>query len=223
MSAFRLGAPLADADPAVLSALRGSSTATLGHLTDFGFLRGLSPVTPVRTFAGPALTVQIPHADSTAVHEALRHVTPGVVLVIDQSGDDDRSSFGGTLAGIAHDAGAVAAVSSGRNNDVDEIADLGFPVFSRGATALTTRILGLEGRINHPVSVGGVAVLPGDIVFGDSDGVCVLPRREAPEMVRRMRALDADPTILSLRRSVRDGTPLGDLTGASAAFRGAGS
>ncbi|QMU98620.1 RraA family protein [Microbacterium esteraromaticum] len=207
----------------MIARLLSSSTATLGHLTDFGFVRGLVPIGASPAFAGPALTVQIPHADSTAVHEALRHIRPGDVLVIDQSGDDDRSSFGGTLAGIALDAGAIAAVSNGRTNDVDEIIDLGFPVFSRGPGSLTTRILGLEGRINVPVAVGGVVVMPGDIVFGDSDGLCVIPRAEAEEIVRRITELDADPVILSLRESVRNGTPLGALTGASALFRGGGA
>lgn len=202
----------------VLEALIASSTATLGHLTDFGFVRGLSPVGPVRTFAGPALTVRIPHADSTAVHHALSLVHPGDVIVIDQSGDDERSSFGGTLAAIASDAGAVAAVSTGRTNDVDEICTLGFPVFSRGATSLTTRILGLEGQINVPVAVGGVVVMPGDVVFGDADGVCVLPRADASRLSAMIAQLDADPVVQSLRDTVAGGRPLGRITGAAGYF-----
>ncbi|WZH35179.1 MAG: RraA family protein [Microbacterium enclense] len=202
----------------VLAALRASSTATLGHLTDFGFVRGLTPVGPVVPFAGPALTVRIPHVDSSAVHHALALVQPGDVVVIDQSGDDDRSSFGGTLAAIAADAGVIAAVCNGRTNDVAEILALGFPVFSRGATSMTTRILGLEGQINVPVAIGGVAVLPGDIVFGDGDGVCVLPRADAADVSEQMTRLDADPVVQSLRETVAAGTPLGRVTGAAASF-----
>ncbi|WP_301113504.1 RraA family protein [Microbacterium sp.] len=205
-------------DDDVLRALVASSTATLGHLTDFGFVRGLSPVGPVHTFAGPALTVRIPHADSTAVHHALSLVRPGDVIVIDQSGDDDRSSFGGTLAAIASDAGAVAAVATGRTNDVHEIRALGFPVFSRGATPLTTRILGLEGQINVPVAVGGVVVTPGDVIFGDGDGVCVLPRADAARLSAMVARLDADPVVQSLRDTVAQGTPLGTITGAAGYF-----
>jgi regulator of RNase E activity RraA len=202
----------------VLAALRASSTATLGHLTDFGFVRGLTPVGPVAPFAGPALTVRIPHVDSSAVHHALALVQPGDVVVIDQSGDDERSSFGGTLAAIAADAGAIAAMSNGRTNDVAEILALDFPVFSRGATPMTTRILGLEGQINVPVAIGGVAVLPGDIVFGDADGVCILPRADAAALSEQMTRLDADPVVQSLRETVAAGTPLGHVTGAAASF-----
>ncbi|NEK69686.1 MAG: RraA family protein [Xanthomonas perforans] len=202
----------------VLRALLESSTATLGHLTDFGFLRGLSPVGPVGRFAGPALTIRIPHVDSAAVHHALSLVQPGDVIVIDQSGDDQRSSFGGTLAAIAADAGAVAAVSNGRTNDVEEIRALAFPVFSKGPTPMTTRILGLEGQINVPVAIGGAAVLPGDIVFGDSDGVCIIPRCDAEAISDEMARLDADPAIKSLRETVAAGTPLAHVTGAAASF-----
>lgn len=216
---FRTGAMAPRLDEQLVDRLRASSTATLGHLTDLGFVRGLTAIAPIRSsFVGSALTVRIPHADSTAVHHALGLAQPGDVLVIDQSGDDGRSSFGGTLAGIAADAGVVAAISNGRTNDVDEIAELGFPLFSRGATPLTTRLHGFEGRINDPVSVGGVAVLPGDVVFGDADGVCVIPRTDAQRILQTLEELDADPVILGLRDAVRAGTPLGSITGASALY-----
>ena len=180
MTRFRIGRAPERPAGAVLERFLASSPATLGHITDFGFMRGLGPVGSAPTFAGPALTVRIPHADSSAVQQAMSLVRPGDVIVIDQSGDDHRSSFGGTLAAVAARAGAVAAVSNGRTNDTKEIVDLELPVFSRGATALTTRVHGFEGEINVPVAVGGVAVLPGDIVFGDEDGVCVVPAADAP-------------------------------------------
>jgi len=204
----------------ILARLLTSSPATLGHLTDFGFIRGLVPVSTIRPFAGSALTIRIPHADSTAVHHAMSLVRAGDVVVIDQSGDDSRSSFGGTLAAIALDAGAVAAISNGRTNDVREIDEIGFPVFSRGATPLTTRIHGFEGRIIGPVSIGGVVVLAGDIVFGDEDGVCVIPAADASAVSERLVEMENDPVTRSLRSTVRGGTPLGEITGAAKYFGG---
>lgn len=220
MSRFRIGEMPRTVNRSVLDRLKASSTATLGHLTDFGFVRGVVPLSAVPVFAGPALTIRIPHVDSSAVHHALSLVQAGDVIVIDQSGDDDRSSFGGTLAAIASDAGAIAAISNGRTNDIAEINALGFPLYSRGATPLTTRILGLEGQINVPVAVGGVAVLPGDVVFGDGDGVCVLPRLEAESISRDMARLDADPLVQTLRETVAAGTPLGKLTRSDVYFGG---
>lgn len=217
---FRAAPQKPPLDDLLRKALCNSSTATLGHLTDFGFIRGLTPVSHFEPFAGAALTVRIPHADSTAVHHALSIARPGDVIVIDQSGDDYRSSFGGTLAAIAADAGVAAVVSNGRTNDAHEIAELGFPVFSRGLTGLTTRLHGFEGRINEPVSVGGVPVLAGDIVFGDQDGVCVIPINDAPRILDEIQRLDSDPNILGLRQAVRAGASLGSLTGATALFEG---
>lgn len=215
---FKIGSRPADPDPEVLALLAGCAVATLGHLTDFGFPRGLRPLVRTGPFAGPALTVRIPHLDSTAVHEAMAHVRPGDVVVIDQSGDQERSSFGGTLAAIAHDAGAIAAVCDGRTNDVAEIEALGFPVYSRGRTPLTTRILGLEGEINTPVSIGGVAVSPGDIVFGDDDGVAVIRADDAATVARRLHELEIDVTGRRFRERSRDGEPFGTITGAHAAM-----
>ncbi|MGO1655402.1 MAG: hypothetical protein ACTHYJ_10970, partial [Brevibacterium yomogidense] len=79
----------------VLEALARTSVSTLGHLTDFGFPTGLTPLYRPLAFVGPAVTVKIPHIDHTAVHIAIDSLRPGDVLVIDQSGDDTRSCFGG--------------------------------------------------------------------------------------------------------------------------------
>lgn len=216
---FKIGSRPVSPDPAVIALLRGCSVSTLGHLTDFGFLRGLRPIVSRGSFAGPAITIRIPHLDSTAVHEAMSDVRPGDVIVIDQSGDHERSSFGGTLAAIANDAGAIAAVSDGRTNDIAEVEALDFPIYSRGATALTSRILGLEGEINTPVSVGGVAVLPGDIVFGDDDGIAVIPAADASRLATELHELEVDMAGRRLRERARDGEPLGIITGARTAMK----
>jgi len=212
---FSVGPQFPRPDAQLMERFTRVTAATLGHTTDFGFPRGLKPVGPSGRFAGPALTVKIPHLDSTAVHRAMSLVQPGDVVVIDQSGDDYRSSFGGTLAAIAADAGAVAAVSNGSTNDATEIRELGFPVFSRGLTALTTRILMLEGQINVPVSVGGVVVMPGDIVFGDDDGIAVVPAAQAQEVADRLSLIEIDFERSDLRGTVARGTDLAELTGAS--------
>ena len=80
---------------AVLDALPGTSVSTVGHLTDFGFPTGLTPLFRRKSFVGPAITVKIPHIDHTAVHVAIDSLRPGDVLVIEQSGEHTRSCFGG--------------------------------------------------------------------------------------------------------------------------------
>ena len=168
-----------DPDPALLEALRRVSPSTLGHMTDFGFMRGLVTLTRPVKLIGPAVTVRIPHLDSTAVHYVMDVVKPGDVVVVDQSGDDDRSCWGGGVSYAAVRRGVAGAVVQGAITDVGEILELKFPIFYRGVSALTTRILGLEGAINVPVTVGGVAVRPGDLIFADENGVAVLSQEDA--------------------------------------------
>lgn len=202
-------------DPEVVQTLGRVQTSTLGHLRDHGFPKGLVPVRRPLRFVGSAFTVRLPHLDSTALHVAVDELRPGDVLVVDQSGDD-RSCFGGMVSFTAAARGAVGAVISGAINDVDEILELGLPVFSSGVSALTTRILGIEGAINVPVTVGGAVIKPGDVVFGDSDGVAVLAREEALEIAETLREKEAAEP--ELRRKITEGTRLAEWSGALAAF-----
>ncbi|WP_020672928.1 RraA family protein [Amycolatopsis nigrescens] len=202
-------------DPAVVDALSKVQTSTLGHLRDHGFPRGLRPVRRPLSFVGTAFTVRLPHLDSTALHVAADEVRPGDVLVVDQSGDD-RSCFGGMVAYTAAARGAVGALVAGSINDVDEILELGLPVFSAGVSARTTRILGIEGSINVGVSVGGVAINPGDVIFGDSDGVAVLGRGEALEIAGILAGKEAAEP--ELKEKIAVGARLSEWSGALAQF-----
>lgn len=200
----------------VLDALARTSVSTVGHLTDFGFPTGLTPLFRPLAFVGPAITVKIPHIDHTAVHVAIDSLRPGDVLVIEQSGDDTRSCFGGMGSYAARAMGAVGAVLSGPVNDVHEVTELGFPVYSRGTAAHTTRLLGLEGSINVPVSIGGAVIRPGDIVFADSDGLAVIPPGSAADLAAVLAEKEAvEP---EQKRRIDAGARLSDLSGARALF-----
>lgn len=153
--------------------------STLGHLTDFGFLRGIQPLfRPIRLL-GNAVTVRIPHLDSTAIRHALQQVMPGDVIVVDMSGDDFRACWGEFRTYVAMKKEVAGVVISGCATDVKVIRELNFPVFAVGTSALTTRSLELEGEVNTPISVCGVTVHPGDIVLGDDDGVFVVRPQHA--------------------------------------------
>lgn len=206
-------------DPAAIEALLGVQTSTLGHMRDFGFPRGLTPVARPLRFAGPAVTVRIPHLDSTAVHVAIDELRPGDVLVVDQSGDDSRSCFGGMVSYAAAARGAAGAVIAGAINDVEEIAELGLPVYSRGVAAHTTRLAGVEGAINVPVTVGGAVVRPGDIVWADSDGVAIVDPDEALELAAVLREKEAAEP--ALREELDQGASLAEHSGARALFEAA--
>ena len=90
------------------------------------------------------------------------------------SGDVERSCWGEMVTYAARVKKIAGAVIDGCINDVAAISEFGVPVFSRGVSPLTTRILGIEGEINTTVSVCGVSVKPGDLVVADDDGVFVI-------------------------------------------------
>jgi 4-hydroxy-4-methyl-2-oxoglutarate aldolase len=204
----------------IVDALSKVQTSTLGHLRDYGFPAGLTPVQRPLKFVGPAFTVRLPHLDSTALHVAADELRPGDVLVVEQSGDS-RSCFGGMVAFTASTRGAVGAVIAGAINDIDEITALGLPVFSAGVSARTTRIQGIEGAINVPISVGGVSINPGDVIVGDSDGIAVLTRDEALEVAELLRHKEeAEP---ALKERIAAGGSLAEASGALKYFEATGS
>ncbi|MCW2289555.1 RraA family protein [Leucobacter luti] len=196
-------------------ALLTVQTSTLGHLRDFGFIRGLTPNRRPIQFAGTAVTVRLPHMDSTALHVAADHLRPGDVLVVEQSGDE-RSSFGGMVAFTAQTRGAEGVILAGAMNDFDEVLELGLPVYSRGVSARTTRILGVEGAINVPITVGGVVVTPGDAIFADSDGIAVLTEAEIDDIVADLQSKEsAEP---DKKIEITAGRMLSEWSGAAKFF-----
>jgi 4-hydroxy-4-methyl-2-oxoglutarate aldolase len=203
-------------DGEVVKALSQVCTSTLGHLRDYGFPRGLFPNMRPLKFVGAAVTVRLPHLDSTALHVAADDLRPGDVLVVEQSGDEQRSCFGGLVSFTAKTRGAVGAVIDGQINDIEEMTGYGFPAFSRGIAAHTTRIAGVEGSINVPVSVGGVVVLPGDVIFADSDGVAVLKPDEALDIAKLLKS--KEDAEIPARQAIADGGRISDISGAAKLF-----
>ncbi|MDA2810044.1 RraA family protein [Nocardiopsis sp. RSe5-2] len=200
-------------DEGIAAELGGACVSTLGHLRDHGFALGLRPNRRPLRFTGTAVTVRIPHLDSTAVHMAVDMLRPGDVLVVDQSGDHARSCFGGLVSFTAKARGAVGAVIDGSVNDHDETLAYGFPVLSRGFSPLTTRISGIEGAINVPVTVGGAVVHPGDVVFADSDGAAFLRPEEAVGLGALLKAKeDAEAPA---RESIAEGGSIAEFSGAA--------
>ncbi|HVA21985.1 MAG TPA: RraA family protein [Candidatus Micrarchaeia archaeon] len=213
---FRL-APLARRpDASLIDSMRNLSPSTLGHYTDMGFIRGLQPNLPRFKMVGRAVTVRLPHLDSTALHYALDVVEAGDVVVVDQSGDSGRACWGGIVSVAAKQRGVVGAIVDGPITDVFEVAELGLPVYSRGVAAVTTRILGLEGAVNVPVTVGGVTVIPGDLIFGDENGVVALSTSAAMEWVSVLAADEAEEP--AWRGRLEAGVSLAELSGAKALF-----
>lgn len=107
---------------------------------------------------GRAFTAQCVPGDNLALHQAIYAADPGEVLILDLHG----------LAGVVID---------GSCRDSEDIKELGFPVFARAFNPSGTVKESLA-KMGVPVRCGGVEVRPGDIVFGDCDGVVVIPQEQ---------------------------------------------
>ncbi|HVA37956.1 MAG TPA: RraA family protein [Candidatus Dormibacteraeota bacterium] len=204
-------------DPSVINMLKTLSPSTLGHLTDVGFPRGLRPLFTPISIVGPAVTVRIPHLDSAAVHCAMDVVKPGDVVVVEQCGDEDRAPWGALVTTAAMAKGVAGAVVQGGVTDAAQLRAWRFPIFSRTVSALTTRILGIEGALNVPIAVGGAVVRPGDIVWADENGIAVLSPEEAARYASIVAEKEAaEPPLLE---RIRRGESLAELSGARELLR----
>ena len=100
------------------------------------------------------------------------------MLVLDAKGDQTSALMGEIMSQQCVALGIAAAVIDGPCRDSEEIRKLGFPMFSVG-TNPDGPTKCIAGRLNHPISIGGVTVHPGDLVVGDADGVTVVERAKA--------------------------------------------
>lgn len=148
-----------------------------------GALHGrIAPLAPTMRFAGPALTVELRPGDNLMIHAALAVAQPGDVIVVDGKGDLGSALMGEIMSQQAAALGVAAVVIDGAVRDSEAIRELGFPMFAAGLNPNgPTKCV--AGRLNHPVSIGGVTVKPGDLVVGDADGVTVIEREKAAAML----------------------------------------
>lgn len=214
MPKYEIGPMPAQIRGDVIELLEQAETATIGHWRLWGFCdRGIQPLLPNQRVAGTAITLAIPGPDSTLLHHATTLLRPGDILVVDRLGDDRYACWGGGVTVAVKASGAKAGVVDGPCTDLEEIEESEFPIWCRGMAPITTRLYDLGGRLNMPVSVGGVVVNPGDAVLCDDSGVLILPPHEAEEEARRAIAKQAEGRALQDR--LARGEKLGELSGAS--------
>jgi regulator of RNase E activity RraA len=205
----------AQIDAGLVELLERVEVATIGHVLHSGFVDpALRAVLPNKRVAGTAVTLRIPNADSALLHYLTAHVRPGDIVLIDRCGDTRHACWGGVITNAMKLAGVKAGVVDGPATDFSEIAKVDMPMWCRGPSPITTKILGLEGAMNVPVSVGGQVVNPGDAVLCDESGVVVLAPAEARAIAERAIKMQEDEIVLLER--LRNGEKLPDISGATA-------
>jgi 4-hydroxy-4-methyl-2-oxoglutarate aldolase len=156
----------------------------------------MRPLSPTK-FAGPAVTVLLKkeeHKEGSAASQgmldAIDASAAGSVYVMVLDDGADFAGIGGLMATAMKYRGFAGAVVDASVRDTPQIRKLQFPVFSRGVAPSTTinhyRVVG----VNVPVTCAGVLVNAGDIVTADEDGVAVVPRASAQDVLKKSQELD---------------------------------
>lgn len=139
-----------------------------------------SSIKPVRRgmkVLGPAFTCVCPPGDNLTLHAALKMAKAGDVIVCASAGFTEQGLFGDVMASCAMGKGIAGLVVDGGVRDGATIAEIGFPVFAR-ALSIKGSVKETLGALNKPIVAGGMLVEPGDLVIGDDDGVCIVPKAE---------------------------------------------
>lgn len=159
---------------------RNISPSSLGHWIDEGAMDPrLKPLLSNTLIVGSAITVKTVGRDSLMCHKVIDLVHPGDVIVIDRDGDQRYACWGEMTTLAAELAGVAGVIVDGPVTDIQVLRQGRLPIFCSGNAALTTQFLGLGGSINTPIVCGGVVVNPGDLIFGDDNGIFVIPPEQA--------------------------------------------
>jgi regulator of RNase E activity RraA len=159
-----------------------------GKLLTFDYR--IKPVLPLKSHTiGFAITVLVRPGDNLIIFKAMEIAQPGDVIVIADQFDTNNSVLGGVMAEMAKQKGIAAFVTDGLVRDLEELENVGVPVFARGLTPVAPAQATPMGQVNTPISCGGVIVHPGDIVKGDKDGVVIIPTADAETVLERSKDL----------------------------------
>lgn len=185
-------------DRDVVSAFEGIPSTIVSDVTgNVGLTMdsGINPAYEGAETAGTAITVKAAPGDNLIIHKAITMAEPGDILVIDADGFTETGHLGELMCKSCQVNKLAGIVIDGSIRDRQAIAEMEFPVYARG-THPRGPLKQDPGSINVPVSCGGVTVKPGDVVVGDDDGLAVVPRESAAEILERSREkLDSEDAV----------------------------
>ena len=176
-----------------------------------GAVIGIRPVWPCPRIAGQVVTIRLKpagldrpkqHLGATAINAA----QAGDVLVVDNAGRVDVASWGGMLSLAAKTKRIQGVILDGACRDIDEIQEIGLPVYARGAVPVTARGRIMQESFNQEIQCGAVAVRPTDLVIADGSGVVFIPGQKAENVIAEAEAIAQRQEAMT--NAIRAGRPV---------------
>ena len=167
-------------------------------LDDLGYtnqiIRGLKRTSGSANAFGPAKTLKLreiqSNEDFKGIYRALDHyltLVPGDVICVENE-VSSYAYFGGLNANLAIRQGVRAVVVGGMTRDSSEVNRIGLPVYAEGITCQDVRGRAVLESMNKAIQIKGIAIVPGDLIFSDDEGVVVIPRRLQNIVIEQMTA-----------------------------------
>jgi 4-hydroxy-4-methyl-2-oxoglutarate aldolase len=183
-------------DPALVDSFGSFGVATVHEAQGrTGLLAArVCPVWAGARAAGSAVTVSVPPGDNWMIHVAVEQCRQGDLVVVSPEAASEHGYLGELLATALEVRGVRGFVIDGCVRDVSELARMGFPVWSAGVSALGT-VKKRLGSVNLPIACAGQRIDPGDLVVADDDGVVVVPRASAAEVLEACSEREAKEAV----------------------------
>ncbi len=203
---------------ALVDRLSQLDTCTVSDALDRCGLRGavigIRPVWPCPRIVGRVVTIRLKpagldrpkqHLGATAINAA----QAGDVLVVDNAGRVDVASWGGMLSLAAKTKRIQGVILDGACRDIDEIQEIGLPVYARGAVPVTARGRIMQESFNQEIQCGTVAVRHADWVIADGSGVVFSPGQKAENVIAEAESIAQQQQAMA--HAIRAGRPVGEV------------